>query len=98
MNEEKHLLANEFRGAKIGGKIPVRRTARVRLHDLDTAAPDSNGDIVAIAQAEGWLKPLLPIERVRLRPWQQAVFWGLRLYIGLMLMIMAWGFFHVAGR
>jgi hypothetical protein len=98
MNEEKHLLANEFRGAKIGGKIPVRRMASVSLHGLDREAPEISVDIVAIAHAEGWLKPLVPIERVRLRPWQQAVFWALRLYIGFMLMIMAWGFFHVAGR
>jgi predicted cobalt transporter CbtA len=38
------------------------------------------------------------VTRVSLRPWQQAVFWGLRVYIVVMLGVMAVGFAKVAGR
>ncbi len=60
-------------------------------------ADDPGAEIAAIAHAEGWLVPLARVDRARLRPWQQAVFWGLRIYIGIMLVIMAWGFLHAVG-
>ncbi len=58
---------------------------------------DSGSAIAAIAQAEGWTEPLRPVARITLRPWQQAVFWGLRVYIAIMLVIMGIGFIRAAG-
>jgi len=97
MNQDHRSVDRESRRGKIGSRIPVRRTVRASQRDLDCTAHDSSADIAAIAHSEGWLTPLVPIERVTLRPWQQAVFWGLRLYIGVMLIIMGWGFFHATG-
>lgn len=97
MNQDNRFLTSEIRRSKIGSRIPVPRAASSSQRDLDRTAHDSSADIAAIARAEGWLTPLIPIERVTLRPWQQAVFWGLRLYIGVMLIVMGWGFLHVAG-
>ncbi len=60
---------------------------------------DDNTDaIAALAEAENWLTPPMQIERVMLRRWQQAVFWGLRIYIVIMLAIMGWGFYHNLSR
>lgn len=53
-------------------------------------------DLHAIAQSEGWHIPPAEVSRTVLRPWQQAVFWGLRIYIVAMLAVMAVGFAHVA--
>jgi hypothetical protein len=55
-------------------------------------------DLRAIADSEGWRVPPPEVTRVVLRPWQQAVFWGLRLYIVAMLAVMVVGFAEVAGR
>ncbi len=98
MNQNNRFLARETRRSKIIGRIQVLRAAKASQRDLDRAARDNSADIAAIARTEGWLTPLMPIERVALRPWQQAVFWGLRLYIGVMLIIMGWGFLQVAGK
>ncbi|MBV8456010.1 MAG: hypothetical protein JO122_05285 [Acetobacteraceae bacterium] len=65
--------------------------------DADLYAITHDPKLKAIAQAEGWLVPPAEVTRVRLRPWQEAVFWGLRIYIVLMLVLMAVGFAHVAG-
>ena len=54
-------------------------------------------DLDQLAAAEGWYTPPPEVTRVRLRPWQQAVFWGLRVYIAVMLVVMVIGFVHVAG-
>lgn len=97
MNQDNRFLASESRRSKGVSRISVWRTVRASQRDLDRNTHDSGTDITAIAYTEGWLTPLTPIQRVRLRPWQQAVFWGLRLYIGVMLIIMGWGFFHAAG-
>ncbi len=59
---------------------------------------DSEGALAALAQEENWLAPPTEITRVVLRPWQQAVFWGLRLYIMVMLAVMGWGFYHSMNR
>ena len=96
MNQNNRFAAGETRRSKGFGRIPMPRAAGASQRDLDRTAHDSRADIAAIAHSEGWLTPLMPIERVALRPWQQAVFWGLRFYIGVMLIIMGWGFFHAA--
>ena len=54
------------------------------------------GDLSRIASSEGWSTPPAPVTRVALRSWQQAVFWGLRIYVVVMLVVMAFGFVHVA--
>jgi len=56
-----------------------------------------HSDIDAIAVREGWDVPPPEVTRIVLRPWQQAVFWGLRIYIVAMLAVMAVGFAQVAG-
>jgi hypothetical protein len=58
--------------------------------------PDDDAALTAIAHDEGWLVPPAEVTRVALRPWQQAVFWGLRAYIAVMLVVMAIGFARVA--
>ena len=55
-----------------------------------------NADLQALARREGWHLPPPEVTPIRLLPWQQAVFWGLRLYIVVMLSIMAVGFARVA--
>ena len=67
---------------------PVRPRHRREPHD--------DAELTAIAHDEGWLVPPAEVTRVALRPWQQAVFWGLRVYIAAMLVVMAIGFAHVA--
>ncbi|MBB5373023.1 hypothetical protein [Acidocella aromatica] len=54
--------------------------------------------LIALAEQENWLAPPMEIGRVVLRPWQQTVFWGLRLYIAVMLAVMGWGFYHNLGQ
>jgi len=66
------------------------RTPRRRRHANDGPELDD------LARAEGWYAPPPEVTRVQLRPWQQAVFWGLRLYIVVMLGLMAVGFAQVA--
>jgi hypothetical protein len=59
--------------------------------------PLANDDeLQAIARSEGWHEPPREVTQVALRPWQQAVFWGLRVYIVVMLAVMVVGFAHVA--
>jgi hypothetical protein len=58
---------------------------------------DDIGALNAIAQSEGWSTPPAEVTRIALRPWQKAVFWGLRIYVVVMLVVMAFGFAHVAG-
>jgi hypothetical protein len=97
MDENRRLTPREIRRSKVLGRVPVPAGTRNNLRDLVSHTPDDDMAIAAIARDEGWLTPLMPIERITLRPWQQAVFWSLRLYIVVMLVIMGWGFFHVAG-
>lgn len=54
-------------------------------------------DIDALLAQEAWDHPLPPVTRARFRPWQQVVFWGLRLYIVVMLIVVFWAFWHGAG-
>jgi len=57
---------------------------------------DKPADLDAVARSEGWYVPPPEVTRKPLRAWQQAVFWGLRIYIVVMLVVMAVGFAHVA--
>ncbi len=57
---------------------------------------DDDAELNALAHDEGWVVPPAEVTRVALRPWQQAVFWGLRVYIVVMLVVMAVGFAKVA--
>ncbi len=59
---------------------------------------DTEDALAALAEQENWLAPPTEITRVVLRPWQQVVFWGLRLYILVMLVVMGWGFYHGIGQ
>jgi hypothetical protein len=58
--------------------------------------PDDDAELNALAHDEGWLIQPAEVTRVALRPWQQVVFWGLRVYIVVMLIVMAIGFARVA--
>lgn len=53
-------------------------------------------DLHAVAYSEGWNVPPPEVARVALRPWQQVVFWGLRVYIVVMLAVLVVGFARVA--
>jgi hypothetical protein len=48
--------------------------------------------IRTLLEQEHWLDPLPPVRRVSLAGWQRMVFWGLRIYIVIMIVIVAWGF------
>ena len=56
---------------------------------------DDEDELKALASHEGWLVPPHEVSRAALRPWQQAVLWGLRVCIVLTL-AMAIGFARVA--
>ena len=58
--------------------------------------PNDGPELDRLAADEGWYAPPRDVTRVKLRPWQQAVFWGLRIYIAVMLVLMIIGFAHVA--
>jgi hypothetical protein len=62
----------------------------------DRPPQDHEADLTSIGQSEGWYEPPREVTRVVLHPWQQAVFWGLRLYIVVMLAVMVVGFVKVA--
>ena len=52
----------------------------------------------ALLADEQWDAPLPPVQRQQLKPWQQWVFWGLRIYVVVMCVIVLWAFtggFHV---
>jgi hypothetical protein len=83
---ETHHSREEFDQA---ATRPIRPRRKLRLYDDDA-------ELNAIAHDEGWLVPPAEVTRVALRPWQQAVFWGLRVYIVVMLVVMAIGFARVA--
>lgn len=62
----------------------------------DRPPQDHEADLKAIGQSEGWYEPPREVARIALRPWQQTVFWGLRVYIVVMLVVMVIGFAKVA--
>ena len=85
-------LLNEFHHPRIVVDRPLPPPVRPR-HERPL---DDEEELKAVAHDEGWFVPPKEVTRVALRPWQQAVFWGLRVYIVLMLVVMAIGFAHVA--
>ena len=48
--------------------------------------------VQALLAEERWHDELLPVHRVQLKPWQQWVFWGLRIYVVVMCVIVLWAF------
>ncbi len=62
------------------------------MKELDDYEPHELRSLLA---QEGWLDPLQPVHRIRLRPWQRWVFWALRIYIAVMVLVVGWAF--VAG-
>lgn len=59
-------------------------------HDVQTT------ELAKLLRDEGWDQPLAAVTPRPLKPWQQAVFWGLRIYIVVMLMVVIWAFAHGA--
>ncbi len=53
-------------------------------------------ELARLLHEEGWDKALPEVAPRVLKAWQQWVFWGLRLYIVVMLMIVIWAFSHGA--
>ncbi len=59
------------------------------MKDLDEYNADALARLLA---EEGWDTPLPPVHRQQLEPWQQWVFWGLRIYVVIMCVIVLWAF------
>ncbi len=53
-------------------------------------------EIRRLIEQERWDKPLAQVQRTRLSPGQQAVFWGLRVYVLVMTVVVVWAFLHGA--
>ncbi|MHB1512573.1 MAG: hypothetical protein ACYCTF_06725 [Acidiferrobacter sp.] len=53
-------------------------------------------ELARLLREEGWDKALPEVGPRTLKAWQQWVFWGLRLYIVVMLMVVIWAFAHGA--
>jgi hypothetical protein len=51
-------------------------------------------ELARLLREEGWDKALPEVPPRALKVWQQWVFWGLRLYIIVMLLIVVWAFSH----
>ncbi|NNM56461.1 hypothetical protein [Acidocella sp.] len=85
-----------FYESRSGQRRPDRLPPILHLN-RDKYVQDDTAGLNAIAHSEGWLTPPPGVARVTLKPWQQAVFWGLRVYIVVMLVVMGIGFFHGAG-
>ncbi|MDE8350235.1 MAG: hypothetical protein POG74_12295 [Acidocella sp.] len=87
-----NVVNNEYRRLRKGAtKIPAQRrsTFNQPRHDED--------EINELAISEGWLTPPAEVTRAALKPWQQTIFWALRAYIVVMLIVMAVGFSRSAG-
>ena len=59
------------------------------MKDLDQYSAD---ELKALLADEGWDTPLRPVHRQQLKPWQQSVFWALRIYVVIMCVIVLWAF------
>jgi hypothetical protein len=59
------------------------------MKDLDQYNADT---LSGLLNDEGWDVPLPPVHRQQLKPWQQWVFWGLRIYVVIMCVIVLWAF------
>jgi hypothetical protein len=53
-------------------------------------------EIRTLLEQERWDVPLGEVKRTRLTPSQQAVFWGLRIYVVVMTVVVVWAFLHGA--
>jgi hypothetical protein len=53
-------------------------------------------EIRRLIEQERWDEPLAPVKRSRLSPRQQTVFWGLRVYVLVMTVVVVWAFLHGA--
>ena len=53
-------------------------------------------ELARLLREEGWDKALPEVAPKALKPWQQIVFWGLRAYIVVMLLVVIWAFSHGA--
>ena len=53
-------------------------------------------EIRRLIEQERWDEPLAQVKRIRLSPDQQAVFWGLRVYVLVMTAVVVWAFLHGA--
>jgi hypothetical protein len=53
-------------------------------------------DIRRLIVQERWDEPLAEVRRTRLTRAQQAVFWGLRVYVLIMTAVVVWGFLRGA--
>lgn len=51
-------------------------------------------ELARLLKEEGWDQALPEVPARPLKAWQQWVFWGLRLYIIVMLLIVVWAFSH----
>jgi hypothetical protein len=59
------------------------------MKELDDYDPQEIRNLLA---QEGWLDPLPPVHRIQFLPWQRWVFWALRLYIVVMVIVVGWAF------
>jgi hypothetical protein len=87
-----NVVSHEYRRLrKASTRIPaqIRSTFNKPRHDED--------EINELAVSEGWLTPPAEVTRAALKPWQQTIFWALRAYIFVMLIVMAVGFVRSAG-
>jgi hypothetical protein len=55
-------------------------------------------EIHRLLKEERWDEPLAQVKRTRLTPGQQIVFWGLRIYVLAMTVVVVWAFLHGAAR
>lgn len=59
---------------------------------MKPARPDETVELRRLALREDWLTPLPEVSRLRFSRWQKVVFWALRIYIVLMVGVVAWAF------
>jgi hypothetical protein len=59
------------------------------MKDLDDYTPEQLQSLLA---EEHWHDELPPVHRVQLKAWQQWVFWGLRIYVVILCVIVLWAF------
>ncbi|MBN6742501.1 hypothetical protein JKG47_18685 [Acidithiobacillus sp. MC6.1] len=62
---------------------------RIRAESLKELNGQKASDII---RQEEWDIPLPEVHRTQLKGWQQTVFWGLRAYIVVMLLVVIYAF------
>ena len=91
MFKNRDVSSESRRGRQANHRIPS-------LYNMPRHDPlPSDAALHEIAQSENWLTPLAEVTTITLKPWQQTVFWGLRVYILVMLVVMVIGFIHNTG-